>query len=230
MASTLGLRARGAFSNLSKQSAFSVSSRWTLTPCTRQSIRRMATDQNKPPQHNNASRTTGGAIAHTREQVQWKDLTTPQKVVAATKTTTNFAVIGAGLVLVGAIGYAIVSELFGPSSDTAIFGDALDRLQELIGTPMKGHGDPSSSKRRRNRRISSQIVLDGEGKEHLLMRFFVEGPDNEGTAHLEMIKDSRGKWEYKYLFVDIPGGVRPAQRIFVEYNKFAGQPAVEDSK
>lgn len=52
---------------------------------------------------------------------------------------------------------------------------------------------------------SSQIVLDAEGKEHLLMRFYVEGPDNEGTAHLEMIKDQRGKWEYKYLFVDIPG-------------------------
>ncbi|KAG0227674.1 mitochondrial import inner membrane translocase subunit tim21 [Actinomortierella wolfii] len=229
MASTLGLRARGAFTNLTRQSAFSVSSRWnTPIPCTRQTIRRLATEQNKTPQPN--SRAAGSAIAHTREQVQWKDLTTPQKVVVATKTTTNFAVIGAGVVLVGAIGYAIVSELFGPNSDTAIFGDALERLQEIIGTPMKGHGDPSTSKRRRNRRISSQIVLDGEGKEHLLMRFFVEGPDNEGTAHLEMVKDARGKWEYKYLFVDIPGGVRPAQRIFVEYNKFAGQPAVEDSK
>lgn len=43
------------------------------------------------------------------------------------------------------------------------------------------------------------------------MRFFVEGPDNEGTAHLEMVKDARNKWEYKYLFVDIPG---KATRVF----------------
>jgi import inner membrane translocase subunit TIM21 len=49
------------------------------------------------------------------------------------------------------------------------------------------------------------VVLDAEGKEHLLMRFYVEGPDNEGVAHLEMVKDQRNKWEYKYLFVDIPG-------------------------
>lgn len=48
-------------------------------------------------------------------------------------------------------------------------------------------------------------MLDAEGKEHLLMRFYVEGPANEGIAHLEMVKDQRNKWEYKYLFVDIPG-------------------------
>ncbi|KAF9311407.1 hypothetical protein BG003_007446 [Podila horticola] len=172
-----------------------------------QTVRTMATEQ---PQGQGRPL---GALAHHTEKKQWKDLSTPEK---------------------GVIGYAIISELFGSNSDTHIFGDALEKvrshekLQDIIGSPMKGHGEPSSSKRRRNRRIQSQVVLDGEGKEHLLMRFFVEGPDNEGTAHLEMVKDARNKWEYKYLFVDIPGGVRPAQRIFVEYNKNAGQPLVED--
>ncbi|KFH68430.1 hypothetical protein MVEG_05245 [Podila verticillata NRRL 6337] len=193
-----------------------------------QTVRTMATEQ---PQGQGRPI---GALAHHTEKKQWKDLSTPEKVVHATKTTTNYTVVGAGVVLVGVIGYAIISELFGSNSDTHIFGDALekvrnhDKLQDIIGSPMKGHGEPSSSKRRRNRRIQSQVILDGEGKEHLLMRFFVEGPDNEGTAHLEMVKDARNKWEYKYLFVDIPGGVRPAQRIFVEYNKNAGQPLVED--
>ncbi|KAF9324756.1 mitochondrial import inner membrane translocase subunit tim21 [Podila minutissima] len=193
-----------------------------------QTVRTMATEQ---PQGQGRPL---GALAHHTEKKQWKDLSTPEKVVHATKTTTNYTVVGAGVVLVGVIGYAIISELFGSNSDTHIFGDALEKvrnnekLQDIIGSPMKGHGEPSSSKRRRNRRIQSQVVLDGEGKEHLLMRFFVEGPDNEGTAHLEMVKDARNKWEYKYLFVDIPGGVRPAQRIFVEYNKNAGQPLVED--
>lgn len=58
----------------------------------------------------------------------------------------------------------------------------------------------------------SQVVLDADGKEHLIMRFFVEGPNNEGTAHLEMVKDQRGSWEYKYLFVDIPGTSNGRQR------------------
>ncbi|KAG0380754.1 mitochondrial import inner membrane translocase subunit tim21 [Mortierella sp. AD032] len=176
----------------------------------------------------------GGALAQHTEKKQWKDLSTSEKVATATRTTTNYTVIGAGVVLVGVIGYAIVSELFGSNSDTHVFGDALERvrnnerLKDVIGSPMMGHGEPSNSKRRRNRRIHSQVVLDAEGKEHLLMRFYVEGPDNEGIAHLEMVKDQRKKWEYKYLFVDIPGGVRAAERVFVEYNKFAGQPLIED--
>ncbi|KAK5828419.1 TIM21-domain-containing protein [Linnemannia elongata] len=190
--------------------------------------RGLATDHSKKPF------ASGGALAQHTEKKQWKDLSTSEKVATATKTTTNYTVIGAGVVLVSIIGYAIVSELFGSNSDTHVFGDALERvrnhekLKDIIGSPMMGHGEPSNSKRRRNRRIHSQVVLDAEGKEHLLMRFYVEGPDNEGIAHLEMVKDQRNKWEYKYLFVDIPGGVRPAQRIFVEYNKFAGQPQIED--
>ncbi|KAF9951639.1 hypothetical protein BGZ72_006904 [Mortierella alpina] len=198
----------------------------------RQSVRNMATEQ--PKSSGNNTQRPLGALAHRTEKKQWKDLTTPEKVVTATKTTTNYAIIGAGVVLVGAVGYAIVSELFGSNSDTHVFGDALERvrnnekLKDIIGMPIMGHGEPSSSKRRRNRRIHSQVVLDGEGKEHLLMRFYVEGPHNEGTAHLEMVKDQRNKWEYKYLFVDIPGGVRPAERVFVEYNKHAGHPAIED--
>ncbi|KAF9434762.1 mitochondrial import inner membrane translocase subunit tim21 [Entomortierella beljakovae] len=188
----------------------------------------MATEQPK----GNSQR--AGAIAHHTEKKQWKDLTTPEKVVTATKTTTNYAVVGVGVVLVASIGYAIVSELFGSNSDTHIFGDALEKvrnnekLTDILGTPIKGHGEASSSKRRRNRRIHSQVVLDAGNKEHLLMRFYVEGPDGEGTAHLEMVKDQRNNWEYKYLFVDIPGGVRRAERVFVEYNKDAGLPAIED--
>lgn len=44
------------------------------------------------------------------------------------------------------------------------------------------------------------------------MRFYVEGPDNEGVAHLEMVKDQRNKWEYKYLFVDIPGKQKSVEK------------------
>ncbi|KAF9917322.1 mitochondrial import inner membrane translocase subunit tim21 [Lobosporangium transversale] len=223
---------RSTFSSCFQQLQFQT--RTTAGTTWRQTVRSMATEQ---PKSNNGSQkpfANTGALAHHTDKKQWKDLTTPEKVVTATKATTNYTVVAVGVLLVGAIGYAIVTELFGANSDTHIFGDALEKvrknekLQEIIGSPMKGHGEPSSSKRRRNRRIHSQVVLDVEGKEHLLMRFYVEGPDNEGTAHLEMVKDRHNNWEYKYLFVDIPGGVRPAQRIFVEYNKNAGQPAIED--
>jgi import inner membrane translocase subunit TIM21 len=58
---------------------------------------------------------------------------------------------------------------------------------------------------RRNRRILHQLAQDSEGREHLLMRFYVEGPDNEGTCMVNMVKDDNGKWEYRQLYVDVPG-------------------------
>ncbi|KAF9197832.1 mitochondrial import inner membrane translocase subunit tim21 [Haplosporangium sp. Z 27] len=200
----------------------------------KQSVRNMSTEQQAHNSRGSQRPLGGAALAQHTEKKQWKDLTTSEKVATATRTTTNYTVVGAGVVLISILGYAIVGELFGPNSDTHIFGDALERVRknenlvEILGTPIKGHGEPSTNKRRRNRRIHSQVVLDTEGKEHLLMRFYVEGPDNEGTAHLEMVKDQRNNWEYKYLIVDIPGGVRAAERIFVEYNKDAGKPAIED--
>ena len=41
---------------------------------------------------------------------------------------------------------------------------------------------------KRNRRIHHQIVNDAQGDPHLFMRFYVEGPNDEGTCMLEMIK------------------------------------------
>lgn len=98
--------------------------------------------------------------------------------------------------MTSAIVYYIGSELFGSQSATSIFSNAVDRiraheeLKEILGQPIKGHGEPSRSKRRRNRRITSQEVEDAQGQPHLFMRFYVEGPENQGTVMLEMIKVS----------------------------------------
>ncbi|RUS16701.1 TIM21-domain-containing protein [Endogone sp. FLAS-F59071] len=160
---------------------------------------------------------------------EWKDLTTPQKVIATTKVTANIGIIVVGLGILSALTYFIFSELGGSQSSTAIFSNVLERarsnpeLQDLIGTPMKGHGEPSRNRMQRNRRVSYQIVNDKEGKEHFLMRFYVEGPLGEGTGFLEMLKDEKGKWEYKYIFVDVPGQGLPSKRVFLIYNANAGK-------
>ncbi|KAG0295610.1 hypothetical protein BGZ96_011320, partial [Linnemannia gamsii] len=56
--------------------------------------RGLATDHSKKPF------ASGGALAQHTEKKQWKDLSTSEKVATATKTTTNYTVIGAGVVLV----------------------------------------------------------------------------------------------------------------------------------
>lgn len=117
-------------------------------------------------------------------------------MVVASKTTVNVGVILTGVALTSAIVYYIGSELFGSQSATSIFSDAVDRVRSheelvsILGEPIKGHGEPSRSKRRRNRRITSQTVEDQDGNPHLFMRFYVEGPENQGTVMLEMIKVS----------------------------------------
>ncbi|KAG0755605.1 hypothetical protein G6F57_012638 [Rhizopus arrhizus] len=152
----------------------------------------------------------------------WSELSTPQKVVVASKTSFNVGVILAGVTLTSAVVYYIGSELFGSQSTTNIFSDAVDRIRaseeivNVVGEPIKAHGEPSRNSRRRNRRIASQVVEDQENKPHLFMRFYVEGTLNQGTVMLEMIKDEKGKWQYKQLYVDIPGQGLPSRRIYLE--------------
>ncbi|GAB5593800.1 mitochondrial import inner membrane translocase subunit tim21 [Umbelopsis nana] len=169
-----------------------------------------------------ANDTRRSALISQKTAKEWKDLTTPQKVVAATKTSANIGLIVAGVAVTGTILYYVGSELFGTQSSTHIFSDALERVRQheelsaMLGSPIKGHGEPSRSRMRRNRRILHQLAQDSEGREHLLMRFYVEGPDNEGTCMVNMIKDDSGKWTYRQLYVDVPGQGLPSRRIYVE--------------
>lgn len=163
-------------------------------------------------------------------------------MVVASKTTVNVGVILAGVTLTSTIVYYIGSELFGSQSATSIFSDAVDRIRNheelvsVLGEPVKGHGEPSRNSRRRNRRITSQVVEDHNNEPHLFMRFYVEGPQNQGTVMVEMIKvnkrkfilkegwrrltvylqNEKKKWEYKQLYVDVPGQGLPSKRIYLE--------------
>ncbi|KAI8369096.1 mitochondrial import inner membrane translocase subunit Tim21, partial [Choanephora cucurbitarum] len=142
--------------------------------------------------------------------------------VAASKTTFNLGIILTGVGLTSVIVYYIGSELFSSQSPTSIFNEVVDRIRihdelvALLGEPIKGHGEPSRNSRRRNRRIASQVVEDQNNEPHLLMRFYVEGPLSQGTVSLEMIKDEKKKWQYKKLYVDVPGQGLPSKRIYLE--------------
>ncbi|CAO3614952.1 unnamed protein product [Cunninghamella echinulata] len=167
-----------------------------------------------------------GSLISQQTVKQWKDLTPAQKVKVASKTSFNFTVVGAGLALTAGLLYFIGSELFGSQSSTNIFSDAVDcvrqneELIQLLGTPIKGHGAPSRNRMKRNRRIQYQIMDDQSGNPHLFMKFYVEGPHDEGVGMIEMIKDDKGKWQYKHLFVDVPANSNglPVKRIYLEKN------------
>ncbi|KAI8149606.1 TIM21-domain-containing protein [Fennellomyces sp. T-0311] len=183
-----------------------------LRPAAQQPCRLYATNKQSPR----------SSLITKKTAKEWKDLSTPQKVVAASKVTVDLGVILTGLAVTSALLYFVGSELFGSDSTTAIFNDAVDRIRDhpelsgLLGSPIKGHGEPSRNRMKRNRRIHHQIVEDGQGNPHLFMRFYVEGPENQGTAMLEMIKDEKGSWQYKQLFCDVPGQGLPSHRYYIE--------------
>ncbi|KAI9313613.1 TIM21-domain-containing protein [Dichotomocladium elegans] len=186
---------------------------------TRQSVQSCFRRAYATEQPHNRTQASRSSLISRQTAKEWKDLTTPQKVVAASKVTVNLGVIATGFVVTGTLLYFIGSELFGSDSTTSIFSHAVDRitthpeLSEILGSPIKAHGEPS---RRRNRRVQHQIVEDAQGQPHLFMRFYVEGPNTQGTAMLEMVKDEKGGWEYKRFFVDVPGQGYPSRRYFIE--------------
>jgi import inner membrane translocase subunit TIM21 len=110
--------------------------------------------------------------------------------------------------------YVLWTDVFSPDSKTAVFNRAVDKIKkdprclELLGDAKKitAHGDETFNKWRRARPLATSERVDPQGNHHLLMHFFVDGPANNGVAHVHMIK-YRGQddYEYKYLFLDVKG-------------------------
>ena len=106
--------------------------------------------------------------------------------------------------------------MFLPTSETAIYGKAFERvrhdpqveclmilidsqMKRLIGENMKAYGENSGSRWARNRQIayllrriwlifSSIHRLDPQNVDHLFMRFYVEGEISKATVRLEMTR------------------------------------------
>ncbi|ODV91023.1 hypothetical protein CANCADRAFT_31812 [Tortispora caseinolytica NRRL Y-17796] len=119
--------------------------------------------------------------------------------------------------------YYIVTEIFSPSADPMLFNKAVKKVeqdpecQRVFGIPMKAYGENAGGAWVHDRPIHSQRVKDKDGKDHLFMRFHIQGPSGMGLAQLEMVKDESGSFDYRYLVVDPKGGsriyiVKPAER------------------
>ncbi|XP_063155104.1 mitochondrial import inner membrane translocase subunit Tim21 isoform X2 [Candoia aspera] len=120
----------------------------------------------------------------------------------------------------GGLFYVIFRELFSSSSPSKIYGDALEKCRahpEVIGVfgePIKGYGEAT---RRGRRQLVSHIEYVKDGLKYMRLKFYIEGSEKgkQGTVHLEMKENPEsGKYEYRYIFVDIDG--YPRRTIIVE--------------
>ncbi|KAM0465571.1 hypothetical protein ACHAPV_001623 [Trichoderma viride] len=153
--------------------------------------------------------------------VPWSELSAAEKAARATQQSYNFGMIIVGLVATCGVTYFLWTDVFSPESKTRQFNRAVDKIKkdhrclELLGNANKisAHGDETFNKWRRARPITSTERTDGQGNQHLMMHFYVEGPKGNGVVQCHMvIPRGESEYDYKYLFVDVKGH----ERIYLE--------------
>ncbi|KAF8203217.1 TIM21-domain-containing protein [Pholiota molesta] len=125
---------------------------------------------------------------------KWSELSTGGKVARTTARTTNLGVILLGAGLSALLIYSLTSELFSKNSPTVLYGDACERIKQspllskYLNSPLTFHNNPPSSvrPRHRNRHVTSRVMIDANGREHMIMTFYVQGrPEGEVAAPSE---------------------------------------------
>lgn len=113
----------------------------------------------------------------------WSQLNAGGKAMRATARTTNLTVVLLGAGLSAILLYCLTTELFSTNSPTVLYNDACERITasprvaQYLSGPLEFHNTPPSALRpkHRNRHISSQVVFDQAGREHMILSFYVEG-------------------------------------------------------
>nr|XP_060630967.1 mitochondrial import inner membrane translocase subunit Tim21 [Anolis sagrei ordinatus] len=159
-----------------------------------------------------------------RSQKGGTSLSAAQKVKEAGRDFTYLIVVVVGIGVTGGLFYVIFKELFSSSSPSKIYGDALEKCRahpEVIGVfgePIKGYGEAT---RRGRRQLVSHIEYEKDGLKYMRLKFYIEGSEKgkQGTVHLEVKENpENGKYEYRYIFVDID--VYPRRTIIIEDNRY----------
>ncbi|KAH9081945.1 TIM21-domain-containing protein [Lactarius deliciosus] len=122
---------------------------------------------------------------------KWSELSPKGKAIRATARTTNLTVILFGAGLTAILAYALTSELVSKNSPTVLYEEACQRIKssprvaKYLPGPLVFHNNPPSvlRPRHRNRHVSSQIVLDSSGREHMLLNFYVQANLNLPDSH-----------------------------------------------
>ncbi|XP_041923623.1 mitochondrial import inner membrane translocase subunit Tim21 isoform X2 [Alosa sapidissima] len=123
----------------------------------------------------------------------------------------------------GGLLYVVFQELFSSSSPSKIYGKAFNKCKsnpEVIGAfgePIKCHGETT---RRGRRQQVSHVEYMKDGLKYMRLKFYIEGsePGRQGTVHTESKENPEtGKYEFRYIFVDVD--TYPRRTIVIEDNR-----------
>ncbi|KAA3676730.1 mitochondrial import inner membrane translocase subunit TIM21 [Paragonimus westermani] len=146
------------------------------------------------------------------------------KVKQAVKDVGYTGVIIGGIALTGFIFYAILRELFSKRSPNGVYNEAFKlckndiRVQDLLGSNIKAHGE--TNRRGRRRYTAHQSWYDDKGRLHMAMKFYLQGTLGSGVVYLEVFENDAKEFEYRHLLVESEGGfskkqvlVRPQESV-----------------
>jgi len=142
-----------------------------------------------------------------------------EKVKETTKTVWYSGIIAAGLAGLGVVLYVVFKELLSSDTPQAVYAKAFERIQthprvcDLLGEPIKGFGEESS--RGRRQRIKHAFYVKDD-KEHLRLKFYVQGIRNRATVHADVVKID-GSFQYYYLFAEMDN--YPRETVILEDNR-----------
>jgi hypothetical protein len=141
-------------------------------------------------------------------------------VVQAGKDFTYLLVVLGGFAVAGFLLWSVGSEFFSSNSPQTVYSKALKRVRldpqvvDALGGPISGHGELSGRGRRREPLHQEYVV---EGVTYMRMKFYVKGSLRSGTVQLDMKTNVQGKYELRFLFVELDG--RPKRTIVIEDNR-----------
>lgn len=102
----------------------------------------------------------------------------------------------------------VADELLFGFSANSVYSKALkmvkddERINYELGSNIKGYGEETSRGRRRHV-INQEYVVDGIN--HMRVIFYMSGSNGKATVQAEAIETSRGKFEFRYIFVEMQG-------------------------
>ncbi|XP_050309890.1 mitochondrial import inner membrane translocase subunit Tim21 [Anthonomus grandis grandis] len=150
-----------------------------------------------------------------------------EKVKETTKTTSYLAIIVLGVGICGGLFYAVFNELFSSNSPNNIYSKSVkkcienDQISDKLGYPISAYGE--ETRRGRRQHVTHAYYVDRDGKKHIRMVFHLKGSAHSGTANLDMVQNDSGKYEYRYLFVQVDDMFKSV--IVVEDNR-----SIQDAK
>eukprot|EP00057_Strongylocentrotus_purpuratus_P014508 XP_011668982.1 PREDICTED: mitochondrial import inner membrane translocase subunit Tim21 [Strongylocentrotus purpuratus] len=148
---------------------------------------------------------------------QWVSI---RSLAQTSKDASYAGIIVLGVGITGLMFFTLGKELFSSDSPNSIYTKAYKvckknvEIQDALGTPIKGYGEMTRRKRRRH---VSHLEYSQDGVSFMRMKFYLEGPERKATVHLEMKKNESGRYEYRYLFVELDG--YPKRTIVLEDNR-----------